>query len=99
MIDERFSLLNFKNESKEKKRSDNISQLLENEIQTELHKILEPKMKEIIQDLNSMGHKLTLYYPSKPGDISYRDESSGTCMLRVSSDCVISVGFSDTVDE
>lgn len=98
MVDERFSLSSYLKQSKESSSSNELSQLLEKEIQNELHKVLEPKMQEIVSHLNSMGHKLTLYYPAVPGDISYRDESAGESLLRVASDCVVSVGFSDTVE-
>ena len=95
MIDDKFSLSNFVNELEDNSSAEDLSKLLENEIQTELHTLLKPKMQEIADNLNSMGHNLALYYPAIPGDISYVDKSSGKTLLRVSSDVVISVGFSD----
>lgn len=98
MISNEFSLKEFSNKVDTKQSISKLTDLLESKIQSELHSVLDSKLKEIIDELNSLGHNLTLYYPSKPGDIAYRDESTGKCLLRVSSDCVISVGFSDTVD-
>ena len=99
MFDERFSATCFIDKAKSIEAVKELSKILEEEIQIELHKVIDTKLKEIIGSLNKLGHNLTLYEQPTPGDISYRDNSSGKCLLRVASDNVISVGYSDTVSE
>ena len=98
MIDEKFSLDAFSKQLDDNNESQGLSKLLEREIQGELQILLEEKLKEIVKQLNSLGHNLTLYYTPELGDISYRDISQEKCLLRISVDCIVSVGFSDTID-
>jgi hypothetical protein len=97
MNDKKYSITSFENEMLKNKSATVLSRELEQEVNNELHDVILEKMQEIVNRINSSGHDLQLYYPSQPGDISYRDESSGECKLRVSVDCVISVGYSDVV--
>lgn len=99
MIDEKYSADNFENELMRNDISRALSDALEKEIQAELHEVLLEKIQDIVGKLNSMGHNLRFYYPPLPGDISYRDEENGHCKLRVSSDCIISIGYSDVIEQ
>lgn len=98
MIDNRFSLQNFKDKENNLIEIEKLNSLLEAEIQSELHTIIRKRLEEMVAELNLLGHQLTFYYPPRPGDISYSDYSTGKCLLRVGCDTVISIGFSD-VDE
>jgi hypothetical protein len=96
-IDTRFSKNSFIEENEQNPSAVNLVNALEAEIQRELHEIIMPKVHEIVERLNSMGHMLREYTEPLPGDISFRDdeEKNGTyiCFLHLGVDTVVSVGF------
>ncbi|HVK55313.1 MAG TPA: hypothetical protein VM532_09830 [Burkholderiales bacterium] len=47
-----------------------------------LHNVIEPEFRKIIEELNSDGYKFQAYYPSKPGDIHYREPGSSSSDYR-----------------
>lgn len=102
MINERFSQAAFAQLGIDTDASRQLANLLRDEIQRELHTTTELRLKKLIDELNSMGHQLTLEYPPVPGDISYRDESKSEtgcqCRLRVGVDTVVSTGYSHLID-
>jgi len=76
-----------------------LSKELSDCISERLHIILLNEMKEIIKELNEVGHNLKEYYEPMLGDISYRDDSNNgdyKCKLRIGLDTIVSVGFGDT---
>lgn len=102
-IDNRFSKSSFMEEYQRDPSSRNLSDALEAEIQQEIHEVVMPKMLEIVERLNAMGHQLREYTPPIPGDISFRDEvqtaEGYVSLLRVGLDTVVSVGFRDAITE
>ena len=52
--------------------------------------------------LNRMGHNLELAYPSRPGEISYRDQKNSEegyqCELRIAFDRVVSTGYAHLIN-
>jgi hypothetical protein len=98
MIDARFSVEAFEALGTDTDESRQLAQLLGNDIQNEIHKAVLPKLEEMIQELNSLGHNLRPYGDQQPGDVSFRDDSLGPagykCNLRVSVDFIVSTGYS-----
>jgi hypothetical protein len=101
-IDIRFSKSSFVEESERDPCSRSLANDLETEIQEELHEIVLPKLFELIERLNAIGHRLRDYTPPVPGDINFRDdeEKNGRyrCFLRLSVDTIVSVGFNDVMN-
>jgi hypothetical protein len=102
-LDTRFSKNSFIEEHERAPSSRALADALEAEIQEELHEVIMPKLREIVERLNAMGHQLREYTPPIPGDISFRDdeEKNGgyVCFLRVGVDTIVSVGFKDAIVE
>lgn len=103
MIDEKFSLASFEACGLNTKEGEKLAELLADEIQKELHKVIETQVLKIIDQLNTMGHCLKLEYPSIPGDISFRDDGTNEkgyyCKLRVGIDTIISTGYAHLKDQ
>ena len=95
---ESYSEKNFTSCSPEQARS--LSDQLQHDVSASLHGVILTALQEIVKQLNAVGHNLTPYDEIRPGDISYRDESSDAqCQLRLGCDTIISVGYRDTVQE
>jgi|SRR3982750_4138832 hypothetical protein len=98
MIDERFSATAFDACGLDSKAAQELADLLADEIQQEMHQVIETHLSKIIERLNSMGHALKAEYPPFLGDFSYRDdwedEAGYHCKLRVGFDTVVSTGYS-----
>jgi hypothetical protein len=98
MIDERFSATAFERSGLDSESAKVLCDALEMEIQQLLHSIVSEKLNEIVEQLNTMGHRLRFYEPPRPGDIAYRDDwvdeqDEYHCRLRVACDTVISTGY------
>jgi hypothetical protein len=97
MIDKRFSARSFEASGLDTERTRRLADILADEIQQELHKVIEPSFIEIVEKLNAMGHDLKLYDEIEPGSIAFRDdvetESGYKCKLRVAFDTVVSTGY------
>jgi len=97
MIDERFSASSFASRGLDTEAARELADLLAEEVQREMHRVIEAHFLEIIGRLNSMGHSLKPEYPATPGDLPYRDEwedeSGYHCRLRVGLDTVVSTGY------
>jgi hypothetical protein len=97
MIDQRFSAKAFEAHGIDTDEARRLADALGDEIQGELHKVIQPKLIEIVGKLNSMGHQLKPYDQIEPGSISFRDdmetESGYKCKLRVAFDGVVSTGY------
>ena len=102
-IDNRFSKNAFIEEYQRAPSSRNLSDALEAEIQQEVHEVVMPKVLEIVERLNAMGHQLREYTSPRPGDISFRDEEQTNggylSLLRLGLDTIVSVGFRDAITE
>jgi len=102
MIDDRFSAKAFEAYGLNSEGAGELACQLAEEVNQELHKVILPKLMEIIDTMNAMGHNLRLYEEPKPGDISFRDDSEGAfgyeCRLRIALDCVVSTGYAHLVD-
>jgi hypothetical protein len=102
MIDERFSASAFEAHGVDTEEAMKLADALAEEIQQELHTVIEPKLRDIVKKLNAMGHHLKLYEEPNPGDISFRDdaetESGYNCKLRVAFDSVVSTGYAHLID-
>ena len=101
MIDQRFSAASFASKGLDSEEARELADLLADEIQKEMHTVIEVHFLEIIKRLNAMGHALKPEYPPVPGDISYRDdlenETEYNCKLRVGFDTVVSVGYAHLI--
>ncbi len=102
MIDEKFSAESFNLAGIDTNESKKLSNLLAEEVAQELHKVVNVKIIEIVEKLNSIGHSLKPEYEPKIGEISFRDDfwknEEYYCKLRLAVDTVISTGYSDLVD-
>ncbi len=102
MIDEKFSAEAFISSGIDTDESQKLADLLAEEVAKELHEIINAKVVEIVEKLNSMGHSLAPEYKDKIGDISFRDDSLENekyqCKLRLGVDTVISTGYSHLID-
>jgi hypothetical protein len=102
MIDERFSASAFEAHGVDTEEARRLADGLAEEIQQEIYVVIEPKLREIVEKLNAMGHRLKLYEVPEPGDISFRDdaetESGYKCKLRVAFDSIVSTGYAHLVD-
>ena len=105
MIDERFSAESFASLGLGTEAARDRADLLAEEIQKEMYRVIEPHLSRIIEDLNAMGHTLKPEYPHIPGDFSYRDdwkdEGGYHCKLLVAFDTIVTTGYGHliTVDE
>jgi hypothetical protein len=97
MIDKRFSSRAFESHGIDTEGARRLADTLADEIQQELHKVIEPRFMEIVANLNAMGHDLKLYDQVEPGGIAFRDDmetgSGYKCKLRVAFDTVVSTGY------
>jgi len=102
-IDERFELKKFEAIGDDGIALQALSTALREEVEQRLDKVLSPAVEEIVAQLNKLGHDLRLYGKPVIGDIAYRDdlleEGGYSCKLRLGVDVVVSLGFSDTIDE
>ncbi|MEW5980558.1 MAG: hypothetical protein AB1898_32645 [Acidobacteriota bacterium] len=102
MIDERFSEAAFSQLGLDTDASRRLADLLRDEIQRELHTAIDARLRELVDRINSMGHRLKLEYAPIPGEISYRhdwkDETGYQCRLRVAVDTVVSTGYAHLID-
>ena len=99
MIDKKFSKKSFEQAlEKDNAMVNELSSELEELIQNKLFAEIKPKMQEIVDELNEMGHKLKFNYEPLPGDISYLDGSSEDPKLRIGLDSVISIGYADLIN-
>lgn len=102
MIDERFSAEEFILSGIDTDESQKLADLLAEEVANELHQVVNAKVIEIVEKLNSIGHSLKPEYESKVGEISFRDNSfedgKYQCKLRLGVDTVISTGYSHLID-
>ena len=108
MIDDRFSSAAFEalglDTSEARERAD----LLADEVYRQVYPVVEARMREIVNQLNAMGHNLH-FAGSTPGDISYpgevdyRDERSDAegChyRLRLAVNTVVSTGYAHLISE
>lgn len=102
MIDERFSAAQFAKCGLDSKESGILADLLEEEVNRTMRRVIEENFKQIVENLNSMGHNLRLYQESGAGEISFRDEyvdGDYRCKLRLAFDYVTSAGYSDLMSE
>lgn len=105
MIDEKFSATSFASLGLGSKSARELADLLAEEIQGEMHQVIELHLSRIIERLNAMGHDLRSEYPPAPGDFSYRDdwndEAGYHCKLLVGFDTVVTTGYGHliTLDE
>jgi hypothetical protein len=102
MIDERFSAAKFTECGIDSKASEHLAKLLGDELQVEMHEVIQVKFNEIVEQLNKMGHNLKPEYPPIPGDISFRDDwvdkDGYHCKLRVGFDTVVSTGYAHLIN-
>ncbi|CAN5361711.1 hypothetical protein BH10ACI2_BH10ACI2_06220 [soil metagenome] len=98
MIDKRFSAEAFTKAGIDSDESRKLADMPAEEVASELHQIIEAKVTQIVEDLNSIGHDLRPESAPIVGDISFRDDyrvdDTYKCKLRLAVDTVISTGNS-----
>jgi hypothetical protein len=102
MIDDRFSPGEFERAGYGTMGARKLSRELEEEIQEELDTVLRPAFLKIIEELNSMGHKLQLRGEARVGEISFvepRRDASNRYKFLVALDVIIPTGYPDLADE
>jgi hypothetical protein len=96
MIDERFSAKSFEDLGIDSDLARRLAEELAEEVNAELHGVIEPALRGIVEQLNVMGHDLKVE-ELNPGSLSFRDdlEDSGEyrCKLRLAVDTVVSSGY------
>ncbi len=99
-IDNRFSKTQFQKEAESNPGARHLSDGLQQEVLTILQVGVVKKVQEIVDLLNRNGHRLSMYYPPRLGDVAFRDDRSidgnYECDLRLGVDVVVSVGYRDT---
>jgi hypothetical protein len=96
MLDQRFSREAFLDGGLDSDAAKELVDELHNEVLNILHKSVDSALTEVVSQLNSMGHKLELFEPPKPGDIHYAHYIGDQCNLRLAADIVVSAGFGYT---
>ncbi|HEY7427635.1 MAG TPA: hypothetical protein VH682_25615 [Gemmataceae bacterium] len=103
MIDARFSAAAFDACGLNTPAAQELCQLLEEEIQKDLHILVLNRMQAIVALLNNVDHSLKQYGDVTPGDIAYRDDcesqSGYSCRLRVGIDLIVSCGYAHLTDD
>ena len=101
MIDKRFSAHAFEMRGLNSDAARQLADCLAEESQQEMHKVIAVHLKQIIEQLNSMGHNLQPYGEIVPGEIAYRDDTEDKtgyyCKLRVAFDSIVSTGYAHTL--
>jgi hypothetical protein len=70
-----------------------LADLLQQEVEQEIHNVVLLAMENIVQGLNREGHNL-IAWDTKVGDVSFRDVSpEGNVRLRLACEVVISSGY------
>lgn len=102
MVNERFSASAFDALGIDSKEAREHADLLAEEIQMEMHKVIFSHFEKIIKKLNEMGHNLKPYGEIRPGEISFRndyeDENGYKCKLRVAIDTIVSTGYAHIIE-
>ncbi len=102
MIDERFSAEAFISSGIDTDEAQKLADLLAEEVANKLHQVVNAKVTEIVEKLNSIGHSLKPECEFKVGDISFRDDSfedgKYQCKLRLGVDTIISTGYSHLIN-
>jgi hypothetical protein len=69
---------------------------LQDDILSELDRVLSERFAVIVAELNRRGHNLTAYDDQSPGEEHARDYTDpNRCALRLAYDVIISAGFED----
>ena len=101
MIDDRFSAASFERSGLDTEAARALASALADEIQQELHTVVLPVFRRIVEMLNALGHDLRPEGEQKAGELSFRDDSgddsSYICKLRVALDLVISTGYAHLI--
>ena len=96
MIDERFSASAFSSCGLDTQKARGLSEVLAQEIESEIQQVVEKQFARIVGRLNDMGHDLKPYVVNA-GELSYRDDYEDRdgyhCKLRVAVDIVVSTGY------
>jgi len=103
MIDEKFSSETFARLGLDTDESRKLADVLQQEVNEEMRRIIEPAFERIVAKLNSLGHNLKLELEKANGEISFRDEYNDAngyhCKLRLGFDYVTSAGYADVIDD
>ena len=98
MIDERFSASEFSSCGLDTQKARRRSEVLAQEIESEIQQVAEKQFTQSVRRLNDMGHDLKPYVLGE-GELSYRDDFKDRdgyhCKLRVAVDLVVSTGYAD----
>ena len=101
MIDERFSAKKFDQLGLDSDAAGRLAQLLAEEVTAELHAVIEPAFRAIVDRVNQMGHNLGVEEIG-PGEITFRDdredEDGYHCRLRLAVDTIVSSGYAHLSD-
>jgi len=100
-IDEKFSAKAFEELGLDSDGARQLANSLKQEIEEELHSVIESAVIEMIGQLNEIGHHLQSYQGSGPTVLAYRDCSKGDCehgcKLRVAVDFFVSTGYAHLI--
>jgi hypothetical protein len=101
MVDERFSSSAFASAGLDSEEARALADLLAEEVEKEMHDVVEAHFTTIVKRLNEMGHKLKPEVVT-PGELTYRDdyddEQGYHCKLRVAFDSTVSTGYAHLID-
>ena len=97
----KYSKVEFEKRGRDSDEVRSLTDEMEVEVSRELHVVVLKRMNEIVQKLNSEGHKLELIDCAELGGISFIDQptSDHLVQLRLGCDIVISAGFAHMHDD
>lgn len=92
MINSKYSLNNFIDTSVSDAKI--LSAELEKSVLNRIHNVVDKEFELVINELNSMGHSLSLRNVKKPGDIGFIEKDR----LRLDVDVIVSSGYDDLIN-
>ena len=102
MIDNRFAADSFRRLGKGTSAAKLLADELSREVTSQLQEVIADKMRQIVAQLNTLGHQLRPYGRERVGEVNYRDDHYGDteyqCNLRLSVDLVISAGYAHILE-
>ena len=94
----KYSKEQFESRGRDSEAARQLADELQADVNEQIHAAVLPVFLDIVERLNSMGHQLTEYDPTIPGDITFRDEPTDSdCYLRLASTVVVSAGYGHTM--
>lgn len=93
----RFSKQAFESRGLDTPAARQLADELETVVLEQLHAAAIERLRDLVSQLNGLGHELQLAIDDVPGDVEFRDERGGACRLRLGCNMVVSAGYAHTI--